>query len=439
MSRLFYPTLFSVTAALAATLWVRHGLPMHWLTALVETAAAQAQTPADGNAAPPPNGAVYRGRPAPQRLPPTGKPPAAPPGQPSRARQTPFTQLQIDPSGAGALEVTRPVPIPSAKVVAKFGNEVILAADVLPAVQEEFKHLARQVPPEQHDQFFQMVMAKHVKSLLQTKLVVQEMKKNVPEGKFPEMEKQILQHFEKERLPEMKKKLGVTTESEVDAKLKEYGTSLKEQRKSFVEMILVQEWMRKDAKFDEHVSHEQMLAFYHEHHREYEFPAKVRFEQIHVNYGRRRGRQEAWELARRLGYQVYSGAPMAEIAKVHSEGAKADQGGLHDWTSKGSLKCKELDAALFSLPVGVLSNPIDDGRGFTIVRVVQRTEAGATSFRDAQAGIKVKITEQRGMDARNKAITAFFEKMKTKVWTAYDDMPEPKAQNAKKPTNRMLR
>lgn len=362
--------------------------------------------------------------------------------QPNRARQAPFTQLQVDTSsGPGALEVTRPVPVESAKVVAKVGTEVILAADVLPHVENELKTLAPRCPPEQLDELRRMLMAKHVKMTVETKLIVQEMKKGVPDDKWPDMEKQIMQHFEQYALPEMKKKAKVTTDQELEAKMKEQGTSLKQSRRSFLEMMLVNEWMRKNAKCDEHVTHEQMLAYYHQHHAEYEFPAKARFEEIRVNYGKRRGRQDAWNLVCRLGNQAYSGSSMAELAKKHSESPHADQGGLHDWTRKGSLKCQALDDVLFSLPIGALSNPVDDGRGFIIVRVVERTEAGATSFKKAQSGIRETIKAERAMEARNKAITEFQEKSKSRVWTLYDDLLNPpRAQTVKKKTpNNFLR
>lgn len=332
----------------------------------------------------------------------------------------------------------RPVKVDSAKVLAKVGTEVILAADVLPIVEAEFKALARQYPPEQHEALRNTLMMKHVKSTAETKLFVQDMRKGVPDDKWPEMEKQIMQHFEKFYLPEMKKKAHVTTDKELEAKITEQGTTMKKVRNNFMEMILVQEWMKKNSKSDEHVTHQQLLDYYNVHHAEYEFPAKARFEEIRINYGKRRSKQEAWDLVRRLGNQIYHGASMADLAKTHSEGRHAEKGGLHDWTRKGSLICDALDAVLFSLPIGVLSNPVDDGRGFIIVRVVERTEAGATSFREAQTGIREKIKQEREMEARTKAIEEFMAKAKSRVWTVYGDifdLPQIEAAKRKTPNN----
>lgn len=333
----------------------------------------------------------------------------------------------------------RPVPVHSAKVVARVGDEVILAADVMPIVEAEFKALAQNYPPEHHEMLRNMLMIKHVKSAAETKLLVHDMKKGVDDKKWPEMEQQIMQHFEKFYLPDMRKKAKVKTDQELEAKMKAQGTTMKMQRKAFMEMVLVQEWMKKNTKTDEHVTHQQMLEYYHEHHADYEFPAKARFEQVRINYGKKRSKQEAWQIVCRLGNQIYSGASLAELAKAHSEGAHAEKGGQFDWTRKGSLSCDELDAVLFSLPVGALSNPIDDGRGFIIVRVLERTEAGATSFQDVQKAISDKIKAEREMESRSKAIAEFMDKAKSRVWTIYGDIfsqpPQPQTTRKRTPNN----
>jgi parvulin-like peptidyl-prolyl isomerase len=439
VSRLFYPILFSVTASLAATLWMRHGLPMQWLTAL-GAAVAQAQTPALQTTAPrskrtPP---PWKIAPTParggtQRLPPTNplsaKPTDAGDNQATaeattRTRQAPYTQLQIEPPGdPRAMEVTRPVPVASAKVVAQVGNEIILAADVLPEVNEKFQQEMKHCPKEQHEQLFQALMFQSVKQAVQAKIVVAAMKDGIPADKLPEMEKEVLKHFEETQLQDLKKRLKVRTDAELEAKLKEQGSSLKRQRQAFLDMVLISEWQRKEIKFDEHISHLDMIEYYDKHLDEYKFPAKVRFEEIRIGYGRRRGKREAYNTIHKLGNQVYAGARMADIAKSHSEGLNADKGGLHDWTSQGSIKCDDLDAALFSLPIGVLSEVIDDGRALIVVRVLERTEAGVTGFGAAQAGIKEKIKAQRQAEARTKKFTEFFEKELPRAWTIYDDHP----------------
>jgi hypothetical protein len=311
VSRLFYPILLTVTAALAVTLWTRHGFSTQWLAAL-DAAVAHAQSPpnaqlssgavtgASGSPAPsrrdgpPPwNGATNGPATPARRLPPTAQSVAGPPaGAVSRARQAPYTQLHLDTPGG--LQITQPIPVTSAKVVGRVGNEIVLAADVLPQVNEEFEQMARQYPRDQHAMLFQSLMVKYVKQLVQFKLVVRAAKEEIPDDKFPEMKKTILSHFDRVALPTLLKQWKVKTSSELDAKLKEHGSSLAREKDKFIDQALVSEWMRKSIKFDEHVSHEELLKYYHQHLTDYAFKAKVRFEEIRISYGKKRNRQDAW-------------------------------------------------------------------------------------------------------------------------------------------------
>ncbi|HET6881121.1 MAG TPA: peptidyl-prolyl cis-trans isomerase [Pirellulales bacterium] len=423
MSRLFYPILLTVTTALAATLWTRHGLPTLWVSA-VGTAVAQAQSPPDnrpGN----PAGPVAT-TPRPQRLPPTGRPNSAPATNSGRRlRPTPLTQLQIDtPGGPGALQISKPVPIPGAQVMARVGNEIIMAGDLLPKVQEQFEQFKKSVPPERHEEVVQVLMHNNVLEAVKGKMIVAEMKENeIPKDKWGEVEKDILKKFDVYRLPDLLKHEKVKTVAELDQKLKQKGSSLKHEKEAFIDMALISEWLRKEIKYDEHVGHDEMSAYYHEHRPEYEFKAKVRYEEIRVNYGTERDKRAAWDAIHQLAKQVHAGAPLADVAKAHSDASSAPKGGLNDWTTQGSIRCQPLDRTLFQLPIGVLSQVIDDGRAYIVVRVLERTEAGITSFQDAQLGIQKKIKEQREKAAREKKIMDFMIKQKARVWTIYDDAP----------------
>lgn len=365
----------------------------------------------------------------------------------NRPRQAPLTQLQIDtPGGPQAMEVTKPVPIVSAQVVAKVGDELVMAADLLPTVNaivdQQLKPHGDQITPEQREQFFQMVMHQQVMQAVQFKLVVAAMKKDIPKDKYADVEKEILKQFDKMALPGLKEHWKAKTVGELEAKLKEKGTSLKAQKHAFIDQAFISEWMKKEVKFDEHVSHEQMLKYYDDHQEEYKFKAKARFEEIRINYGKQRTQGAAWEQINRLAGQVQNGARWADIAKAHSDAINAEKGGLNDWTNEGSRKPPELDRALFQLPIGALSKVIDDGRGFTIVRVVERADAGITSFFDAQADIKKTIRADREKQAREKRLAAFMEKEKPRAWTMYDDKPldvKPPPKQAKKPANSMIR
>ena len=111
--------------------------------------------------------------------------------------------------------------------------------------------------------------------------------------------------------------------------------------------------------------------------------------------------------------------PFAEVAKAHSQEFAADDGGVHDWTTRGSLRSTVIDDALFTLPVGTMSRILIDEDGCHIVRVLTRDEAKRASFPDVQPEIK-KLLHDGGINQRR---NDYVEKLRerTPVWTIFDD------------------
>jgi parvulin-like peptidyl-prolyl isomerase len=137
-----------------------------------------------------------------------------------------------------------------------------------------------------------------------------------------------------------------------------------------------------------------------------------------VRKSRHPGRDEAVGLLGHMGNQVLDGAKLNEVARAGSEGSTACDGGLHDWTNKGSLVSNTLENAIFSLPVGQLSQIIETDTGYHIVRVIQRQDESVTPFLEAQVEIRNKIVRQR----KQKQIDEYIAKLheRTPVWTKFD-------------------
>ena len=138
-----------------------------------------------------------------------------------------------------------------------------------------------------------------------------------------------------------------------------------------------------------------------------------------VRYSKYPTKAAAYEAIARMGNQVWAGAPFAQVAKAGSDGLTAADGGRWPWTSKGALTCQELDAALFTLPVGQLSPIIEDDKGYHIIRVTNREPEAVKPFLEAQVEIKKKIGDQRSQ----KQFREYLAKLeaRTPVWTIFDD------------------
>jgi len=86
-----------------------------------------------------------------------------------------------------------------------------------------------------------------------------------------------------------------------------------------------------------------------------------------------------------------------------------------------------LDEAIFSLPIGELSERLEDEEGFHIVRVLERQDAGRTPFLDAQAAIRDKIKEGRN----DEVAKTYLERVKreTYVWNYFEAKDPASANN----------
>jgi len=315
-------------------------------------------------------------------------------------------------------------PIEAAQILARVGSQVILAADAMPMVNEIINPQKDKIPPGEMDKVKMMLMQKYVIGQIETKLLYAEAMRNLPTANVPTIEKNLASEFEKSRLPDMIKKAGLTSYAELDDKLRQVGSSVEKQKKGWTEQAIAYSYMQQQLKAEEEVRREDMLEYYLAHRADYETPPQAKFEQITARFDRFSTKEEAFRAVAEWGNLVLKGQPFADVAKTKSQSFNAASGGLNDWTSQGSLRSEAIDRALFSLPVGRMSQILEDEDGFHIVRVVDRHPLLRKPFEDVQPEIKKKIKQDRSEKQRKDYLAKLRER--TPVWTIWD---EPAAGN----------
>ncbi len=306
-----------------------------------------------------------------------------------------------------------------AQPLATVGSAWILAGEILGSVNDILKMNADRIPKGQLEEQRNLLIRQKLTERIQTKLIYQDARRTIPEENYPMIEEKLGEFFAEKELPALMKRASATSPQDLEARLQALGTSVGQEKRAFMERALAQQWVQEQVKTNEEISHEQMLAYYHGHLADYEYPAQARWEQLMVRFSSHPDKQAAHAAIAEMGNQVLRGVPLAEVAKARSEGPLAKEGGQRDWTSKGSLVSKVLDDAIFGLPVGRLSRIIEDEQGLHIVRVIERKEAGRTPFLEAQVGIREKIREQRRRDKLEEYLARLKEEIP--VWTVFDD------------------
>jgi len=85
----------------------------------------------------------------------------------------------------------------------------------------------------------------------------------------------------------------------------------------------------------------------------------------------------------------------AALAKEHSQGPNAAEGGLIGWVRRGDL-VTELEQVLFALPVGATSDIVETQWGFHLLKVDEKKEAGQATYDEARAEIEPMLRKQHG-------------------------------------------
>lgn len=370
-----------------------------------------------------------------------------PPMQPQN-QQPPFRPAPASPASyIPAQPPLAPPPQPASaamfeagQIIAWVGDQPIQAGDVMPIVEQTLGPKLAAIPPEelekmkpQLDKIRRQWMKQALKGVIETKLLYIDFLRNIPaeqrEKAWPEMQKRVDAQFYEKQLPKALANAKVETAFELDTKLRGFGSSLDKQKLNFQEKAFGQSRLGDKIDHEPEVTHQEMLDYYREHSVDYDRPARARWEKLTVKFDKFPSKAEAWAAIGQMGNEVLRGAPLSAVAKRHSQGTDASDGGQHDWTTKGSLVSETLDEAIFTLPLNRLSERIEDKEGFHILRVLEREEASREPFVDAQVGIKETIRQQKV----RKQIEDYVENLKKEitVWTIFDNDPvEPKADAA---------
>jgi hypothetical protein len=408
---------------------------------------------------------TFPGGPTPPITPAAGNAPAYgptyQPGQqqvPGHATQASFVGQPYPPGGAMPRMPLAPAELcEGAQILGRVGNDVVLTSDVLTGIDDMMSRAKGRIPPEKFaEKRAELVLevtagiaefnahykdpdpAKSmspsrrglVNQLLQqqidVKMIFQDFRANVPKEAIPSIQESVARHFDESQLKVLMKRENVVSRADLETALRAKGSSLEREKRIFMEQVVAQQWVQQKVKPEgedkTEVTHEEMLKWYQAHIKDFEQPAKARWEELMVSFARHPNHDEAYAVMAGLGNRVLAGAALADVAKSASDGPTARLGGQRDWTHKGGLSSEALDQALFSSPVGQLSQILESASGYHIIRVVERQELTRKSFLDAQKEIKENIKKERFEERYQDFVKELHRKYP--VWTVFDNMQQ---------------
>ena len=315
----------------------------------------------------------------------------------------------------------------AAKIIARVGDQVVLAGDLFGQVNQFLHQRMKEVPEAQRALLTPELISQRrwdlIKQLLPQivdgKLIYLDFLRSIPSERLTDIEDSLYQAFDEQRMPQLIEQAKVNSAAELDGLLRTFGSSLDQQRRTFAEQLAAMQWRERNGKDSREVSHEEMVNYYREHIDDYRIAAKCRWEQLSAHDSETFSRANSNKLIAKMGNKVWGGASFAAVAKKSSHGFTAQDGGRYDWTTKGSLRSEPINEAIFSLPLGRLSPIIEDDLGCHIVRVIERQEESIIPFSEVQGKIRDKIREDRS----KVAMQEYVDKLRSEfpVWTIFDE------------------
>jgi parvulin-like peptidyl-prolyl isomerase len=333
-----------------------------------------------------------------------------------------------------SLETAGNNPLSGSQTVAIVNGSPILASEVLERYGTQLAEAKEKLPPEKYDEARLMLLKQDLASHIERKVLADGLKAMLKKEQIDMLNTFINQAFETE-VARMMKEAGVNSKVELEEELRKQHTSLANLKTNFANQRMAMEFLGSKTQSDIKVGRPELLQFYNEHHEDYFVPARVKWQQIMVDFNKHGGRAGAQQRLNEIvaKMQPTRGANFTEVAKELSDGPNAANGGRWEWTKAGSLADKRIDEALFQLPPGRPSQVFESNDSFKIVMVDQREEGRYKPFDDLQDEIKEtlekdsrKVAAQKFIDdiMAKAEITTIFDQPKTRLVNGSDADPD---------------
>ena len=296
-------------------------------------------------------------------------PPPSEPAAPDPIRADPEVkrtgQDPIPDESALRLKSPRPRELPYAtRRAAAVGDEIITFNELNTAVNEQLKDM---VPPQQGPmseaeaqqlrQLKNQVAASVLNRLIDQSLIIQEAKHKL--SRNAKFEQQFNEGIEKswkaDEVPPLLRKYASANVHELKIKLEAEGKSYDAMKAVFRKKILSNEFLRAEIRNKLTCDVPEMRAYYAEHLKDFEQPARMTWREVEISVARYPDRPTAREKAEDVLARLLRDEDFEAVAKSVSNGPTASKGGIYVDMQPGSYGIPVVNDELNRLPIGEVS------------------------------------------------------------------------------------
>lgn len=288
------------------------------------------------------------------------------------------------------LAVALPAHPPQARVIegvaAVVNGEVITILEVKRTMASQLKALEEISDPEEREARRTKLRRQVLDKLIAERLLIQEVKKHHLEVSERDVDLAVQDVMKQNNLDE----------AGLRRVLREQGQSWEKYRADIRSQIESMRLLSLKLKGRPEVKEEDLRTYYQQHYavvgKEVEVRARHTLIRLEAD-ARPRQVEEALGRAREIAREASGGADFAELARRHSEGPTASEGGDLGWFRRGVM-VPAFEEVAFALRVGEVSEPVRTRFGYHVIKVEDRRAVSPEPFEKVKEEIR-RILQKR--------------------------------------------
>jgi peptidyl-prolyl cis-trans isomerase SurA len=315
------------------------------------------------------------------------------------------------------------------EIIARVNNEIVTRTEYIRS-RDQLKQEVQQQDPASADRAFAEKQRDVLRDLIDQQLLLQKGKDLGITG-----DTELIK-----RLDEMRKQMNLGSMEELEKAAEAQGASYEEFKQNLRNQIITQRVIGQEVGSHLALNKEEVKKFYEQHRAEMEQPEQVRLSEILIapktpakpaagaddkpvppsEAETEAALDAAKAKAQDLLEQFHKGAKFDDLAKKHSDGPSAKDGGDLSYFKRGTLS-KELEDKVFALKTGEVTDVIRTKQGYVILQATEHQMAGIPPLKEVEPRIQDALYMQRLQPALRAYMTRLREEAFIDIKNGYVD------------------
>lgn len=318
-------------------------------------------------------------------------------------------------------------PLAGNTVVAEINGRPLFVDDLVGSIRLTLE-ADRSVSDERRRQIILEQVKNRLDQRVDEEIVLHELESKVPEEQREALKQHLDSAFEQfvaSRRAELAASGQLKPGDDFDSFLAQAGLSVALLRETFFRIQMVNGYVQSLTEQAQGSAPDRLalLDYYRKHIDQFTPEERLRWQEIRVSISRHGGRAQARQRMKEVIERLRSGQhEFGAVAREYSDALSAEENGNRRWLTRGALRDKKLEQALFALPSGGITSVMETDDFISIYRVARHEYAEPRPFSAVQAEIEGMIREEQVTAAREQVIKDL--RAAATVRTIFDENPQ---------------